>query len=274
MPRLHCAGCWALVALGVFSGCADNALVLKGQVQSLQQQQVALSRQNQEMQDRAAALDRDNQEVNAMLAQSKQRSQVLEDQLVALRDQLGTVTSQLTQTRQEKQSTESKVQALTASMQRRGGVTITPNNSLLGTMPVIGVPDVQVRRDGDVIRVELPGGKLFDSASARLKPGAAQLITSVALELLRLYPDQIIGVEGHTDSDQVLGGQYRNNHELSVARAVVVQDVLVNQARVTPAQLFVVGHGPNHPVVSNATAAGKERNRRVELVIYPEKVGR
>ena len=37
---------------------------------------------------------------------------------------------------------------------------------------------------------------------------------------------------------------------------------------------FVVGHGSNHPVVSNATPAGKERNRRVELVVYPEQVGR
>jgi chemotaxis protein MotB len=274
MARRLCGGCWLLVAAGMLAGCADNALVLKGQVQSLQQQQVALSRQSEEMQNRAASLDRDNQEVNAMLAQSKQRSQVLEDQLVALREQLSTAATQLAQVKQEKQSTESKVQALTASMQRRAGLTITPNNSLLQTMPTINVPDVQVRRDGDVIRVELPGARLFDSASARLKPGAAQTITSVALELLRVYPNQIIGVEGHTDGDQVLGGQYRNNHELSVARAVVVQDVLVNQARVSPAQLFVVGHGPNHPVVSNATAAGKERNRRVELVIYPEKVGR
>lgn len=274
MPRFPRVGCWALVALVAVAGCADNALVLKGQVQSLQQQQLALSRQNQEMQNRAASLDRDNQEVNSMLAQSKQRSQVLEDQLTALREQLTTVNTQLAQSRQEKQSTESRVQALTASMQRRGGVTITPNNSLLQTLPVIGIPDVQVRRDGDVIRVELPGGKLFDAASARLKPGAAQVVTSAALEVVRLYPDQIMGVEGHTDSDQVLGGQYRNNHELSVARAVVVQDVLVSQARLSPAQLFVVGHGANHPVVSNATAAGKERNRRVELVIYPEKVGR
>lgn len=274
MPRFHRAGWLALIALGTLSGCADNALVLKGQVQSLQQQQMALSRQNQEMQQRTAGLDRDNQELSANLAQAKQRSQVLEDQLTALRDQLGSVNSQLAQSRQEKQTTESKVQALTASLQRRGGMTITPNNSLLQTMPVISTPGVNVRRDGDVIRVEIPGGKLFDSASARLKPGGSQLITNVALDLLRLYPDQIIGVEGHTDSDQVLGGQYRNNHELSVARAVVVQDVLVNQARIPPSQLFVVGHGPNHPVVSNGTADGKERNRRVELVIYPEKIGR
>jgi chemotaxis protein MotB len=84
----------------------------------------------------------------------------------------------------------------------------------------------------------------------------------------------MLGVEGHTDSDQVYGGQFRSNHELSVARATAVYDVLTSQARISPAQLFLVGHGANHPVVSNATLAGKDRNRRVELVIYPEKAPR
>jgi outer membrane protein OmpA-like peptidoglycan-associated protein len=48
----------------------------------------------------------------------------------------------------------------------------------------------------------------------------------------------------------------------------------VNQSQINPAQLFLAGHGPNHPVVSNATPAGKDRNRRVELVIYPERATR
>jgi outer membrane protein OmpA-like peptidoglycan-associated protein len=54
---------------------------------------------------------------------------------------------------------------------------------------------------------------------------------------------------------------------------MAVYDVLVSQGRASPKQLFVVGHGANHPVVSNATAEGRRRNRRVELVIYPERVG-
>ena len=90
-------------------------------------------------------------------------------------------------------------------------------------------------------------------------------------ELLRTYPDQVIGVEGFTDTDPVSGGQWRNNHELSVARAMAVYEVLIGGARYRPDQVFVVGHGPNHPVVSNATPEGKQRNRRIELVVYPEK---
>ena len=50
-----------------------------------------------------------------------------------------------------------------------------------------------------------------------------------------------------------------------------VYDVLVNSTRLQANQLFVTGHGSNHPIVSNATAAGKQRNRRVELVVYPDR---
>jgi flagellar motor protein MotB len=99
------------------------------------------------------------------------------------------------------------------------------------------------------------------------------MIASAAAQLLAVYPDQILGVEGHTDSDPIAGRQWRNNHELSVARATAVYEVLVTRGGYRPDQLFVAGHGPNHPVVSNATAEGKQRNQRVELVVYPERRG-
>jgi chemotaxis protein MotB len=274
MPRLAWTRWLASVMPVILAGCADNALVLQGQVQKLQQQETALARQNQMSQERAAALDRDNQELQTLLAQSRQRAKVLDDQVAAMRDQMGSVTSQLAQIREEKQSTETKVQTLQASMHRQGGVTIPANNSLLQNMPAFSDPGISVRRDGDVIRIELPGSRLFDQASAHLRPGANRLILDVIGEVLRTYPDQMLGVEGHTDSDQIYGGQFHSNHELSVARASAVYDVLTSQGRISPSQLFLVGHGPNHPVVSNATLAGKDRNRRVELVIYPEKAPR
>jgi flagellar motor protein MotB len=51
-----------------------------------------------------------------------------------------------------------------------------------------------------------------------------------------------------------------------------VFDFLCGRTTLKPGQLFVVAHGPNHPVVSNATAAGRARNRRIELVVYPEQM--
>lgn len=265
---------WLLALLvPLLVGCAENPFVVKNQTDKLQQQQVALSRQTGELQNRASALDRDNQNLMAQVTQERQRTKVFEDQLTVLRDQLNTTNAQLARLSQEKQTNDQKVQALTASLQRQGGTPIIPNNSLLQTMPAINLPDVYVRRDGDVIRVELPAHRLFEPGNAKLLPGANQIVASAAAEILRSYPRQILGIEGHTDSDPLANTQWPNHHQLSIGRALAVQDVLVAQSRVPPGQLFVVGHGPNHPLFSNATPAGKQRNARVELVVYPETVG-
>ena len=268
---------WAAgaMALGLIAlaGCADNPMVLQGRVAQYQQQQSALQKQNELYQSRIDTLDRDNQRKEALLAQSQQQTKLLEDRLAAVTEQLRSTSAQLAQVQGEKQEVDGKAKALTASLRRQSGVSITPNNSFLQTLPVIRYPDVHVRRDGDVIRIELPGNQLFDPGSARLRPAAMNMIADVAIEIRRTYPDQLLGIEGHTDSDPVTGGQYRTNHELSAARALAVYDVLVNSQRYRPEQLFVVGHGANYPVVSNGTLEGKQRNRRVELVIYPDRVG-
>ncbi len=265
--RLFAAAMFA----SLVAGCADNPMVLQGKVKQYEQQQTAMTRQYQELQTRANSLDKDNQEYAQLLAQSKQQSKVMEDQLTALREQLRGVSMQLAQTKSDKEQGDKRVQTLAASLQRNNGVTITPNNSLLQTLPVINQPDVFVRQDGDVIRIELPGSRLFENGTNRLRPGGESIVLAAAAELMRAYPDQIIGVEGHTDNDPISGGQFRTNHELSVARAMTVYDVLVSRTNFRGEQLFVVGHGSNHPAVSNATFEGKQRNRRVELVVYPEK---
>ncbi len=268
MRRFAWAG-W-LPALVVLGGCAGNSMVLKGQLDRLQQEHLALSRQNQELQSRAGSLDQDNQELKTLLAQSRQRSMVLREQLALVQGQLSGVTSQLARLREEKKAGDRKTQALTASLHQGGGVSAGPNGTSLDTLPAIQAPDVEVRRDGDVIRIELPSSKLFESGTANVRPEAEALITEVAAELIRIYPDQMIGVEGHTGSDPVYSSQWRNNHRLSVAQALEVYEILINRTQLQTKQLFVVGHGGNHPVVSNGTYAGKERNRRVELVVYPE----
>jgi flagellar motor protein MotB len=271
MPRLARRVWLPACVLLFFGGCAENSFVMKGQLDKFQQQQTALTKQNQQLQDRATALDRDNQELLAQLAQTKQQAKVLDDQLAAVREQLRGVTAQLAQIKTEKGSSDKKIDALTASLRRQGGVSITPNNSFLQTLPALDLPTGHVRRDGDVIRVALPGKELFEPGGARLRPNGINLVVTAANELLRIYPNQIIGVEGYSDTDTVTGGQYRSSHELSAARALAVYDVLVTRSRLQPNQLFVAGHGPNQPMVSNATAEGKETNRRVELVVYPEK---
>lgn len=267
---------WAVgvvaLALSALTGCAGNSMVMKGQLDKAKDEQVALSRQREELQNRANRLDRDNQDLVNQITQSKQQVKLLEDQLGVVRDQLTASNTQLARLRDEKKNTEQKVQTLTASLQRQTGTAITPNNSLLQTLPAINLPDVHTRRDGDVIRVELPADRLFEPGGSRLVAGANSLILTAAAEITRTYSNQIIGIEGHTDSTPAANGQWQSNHQLSIGRAFAVYEVLVSQGRLSPSQFVVVGYGDNRPIFSNATPAGKKRNARVELVIYPETV--
>jgi flagellar motor protein MotB len=249
------------------TGCADNPMVLQGNLDTLHKEQAALARQSQELQNRASALDRDNQELEKLLAQERQRTKVEQDRAVMLQNQLGSTTSQLAALREESE----KAQALAVSMRGRGSVSISPNNSFLRTLPVI--PEIEVRRDGDLIRIELPQSRLFEPGTNRPRPDAQQFVSTVAAEIVRTYPRQMIGVEGNVGADPRGGYARQDDTYLSTSQAMAVYSLLVADGRLRPEQLFVAGHGAKHPVVSNATMAGVQRNSRVELVIYPESSG-
>ncbi|MEN6449927.1 MAG: OmpA family protein [Thermoguttaceae bacterium] len=265
---------WLLLgALAAIAGCADNPMVLKGQLSKAEQQQTMLARQRDQLQDRVNALDRDNQDQKQLLAQAQQQTQVYENQLNTTKDQLRSMTQQLAQVRAEKDGTDKRAQALAASMQRQGGVAIEANNSYLQAMPAMNIAGVNVRRAGDVIRIAIPSQTLFEPGGARLRPGADTLICDVAAEIVRTYPDQIICIEGHTDNDPIASTQWANNHAMSVSQALVVYDVLTSRTRLQANQLSVMGLGGNRPMYSATSPEAKQRNRRIELVVYPDRKG-
>ena len=261
---------FASLAVLISTGCGQNAYTLHRQNQALATQQHQVAQRNTELQQRATSLDTDNQQLEGLLAQSQQQIQLLKDEVQAVRGQLRSTTGQLADLRNEKSGLQRQTEALAASVRRRAGASIRANNSYLGDLSAIHIQGVEVRQDGEVVRVELPGGKLFHPGSAALQPGAAQIIDAVMADMLRAYPDQVLGIEGHTDSVPIRTPQFPSNYHLSVARASAVFDHISRRYQLAPKQMFLAGHGPNTPVASNATPAGKVRNRRVELVVYPE----
>jgi outer membrane protein OmpA-like peptidoglycan-associated protein len=102
---------------------------------------------------------------------------------------------------------------------------------------------------------------LFDVNQSTLKPGAAQNIARIST-VLRQYPDKNIAVEGHTDSD----GSDSYNQDLSERRAAAVREALV-AGGVSSGLITSKGFGESQPVATNATAVGKQQNRRVEIVV-------
>ena len=105
------------------------------------------------------------------------------------------------------------------------------------------------------------GDVLFDVGQATLKPGAVNEIVRLA-QFLQENPERRVSIEGHTDST----GSVNTNLVLSQRRAEAVADTLV-AAGVPRQRIMASGLGPDFPVASNATAAGRQQNRRVEVVI-------
>ncbi|HEY2827654.1 MAG TPA: OmpA family protein [Pirellulales bacterium] len=263
---------FALSALAL-AGCQQNPFASSqppAPSPYAQQQQVAMLQQQQTLQSRTSALDLDNQDLQTKLAQAQQQNHLLQDQIAVTREQLNSTTQQLTQSREVQQTTEQQAQMLAASAQKHRIAEVSANNSLARNLPTFNIPGVEVRQDGDVVRIELPADRLFNSGTAQIRQDAVPMLDSVANELERRYPTQIIGVEGHTDTDPPQQGTWMSNHQVSIARAGAVFDYLTTRGRMRPQQLFLVGHGSNHPVVSNASVQGKARNRRIELVVYPD----
>lgn len=104
------------------------------------------------------------------------------------------------------------------------------------------------------------GDVLFDTGKATLKPGAYSTIDRLA-EALKAEPSRRVMIEGHTDS--VGADDY--NQQLSENRALSVQSALM-QRGVPTTQMSSLGKGESTPVASNDNAAGRQQNRRVELI--------
>lgn len=111
---------------------------------------------------------------------------------------------------------------------------------------------------------------LFDSGRATIRPEANRSLDKVARVLKENVPDLNVGIEGHTDDQPIKYSPWKSNWELSTARALSVLHYLVDQDKVSPGRVSAAGYGEYQPVASNATAEGRQLNRRVEIVILPQ----
>ena len=114
---------------------------------------------------------------------------------------------------------------------------------------------------------------LFDSGKTKLRSAASKILDKVVKVCRRQVADREIGIEGHTDNQPIKYSGWKSNWELSTARATSVLHYLVKKG-ISPERLSATGFGEFRPVTTNKTAEGRQKNRRVEIVILPEKISR
>jgi outer membrane protein OmpA-like peptidoglycan-associated protein len=123
--------------------------------------------------------------------------------------------------------------------------------------------EARVFREGDNIILRLTG-LTFDSGQSQIKPESFDLLAKVE-KAIDVFPRSELIIEGHTDS---FGGD-DSNQKLSQQRAESVQQYMINAMRIPTYRLIATGYGETRPVASNETESGRERNRRIDIVIRP-----
>jgi len=111
---------------------------------------------------------------------------------------------------------------------------------------------------------------LFDSGKATLRPEARAKLAQIVREIQANYPDRVIWVLGHTDTDPIkyTKDKWQDNLDLSCNRAMTVYREFMNLG-LRPERMIAGGQGEWFPKASNATRAGKQQNRRVEVIAVP-----
>ena len=126
----------------------------------------------------------------------------------------------------------------------------------------------EVFRDGESIIIRLTDQSGFESGSANLRANFTSLLDSVGDSLAGA--SGLIQIEGHTDNVAMsFGNRYRNNWDLSSARAASVADYLQDGGSIAPGSMVIKGFADTRPIASNDTATGRSENRRIEVVVLP-----
>ena len=116
------------------------------------------------------------------------------------------------------------------------------------------------------VTMRLEGDVIFDSGKATLRPEAQQALEKVVVVLAQ-FPRGVVVIEGYTDSS----GKRAANFKLSEKRALAVEEFLKKRSELPGLHLSTCGWGAMKPLVSNATEEGRQRNRRVEIVVEKSK---
>lgn len=126
----------------------------------------------------------------------------------------------------------------------------------------------EVFKDGESIIIRLTDQSSFGSGSANLREDFSYLLDAVGDTLSSATG--LVQIEGHTDNvAMAFGNRYRNNWDLSSARAASVADYLQERGSLAPGSMVVKGLADTQPVADNDTAQGRSVNRRIEIVIAP-----
>lgn len=187
-----------------------------------------------------------------------------------------TTEQELTARLSEEQRRRAQLEAEVAEQQRRYEASLRSSqeayHSLLADLQgEIARKDITIREFTDQLTINIVDRILFPSGQATLTTEGKKVLETIG-QVLAKVTDRRIQIEGHTDAQEIGPGlkqRFASNWELSTARATEVVRYLLAHSSLPAERLLAVGRADTAPVASNATEAGRQLNRRIEILLLP-----
>jgi chemotaxis protein MotB len=251
------------ISIILLQSCVSKRLYREsqGEVASLRNDTTQLSSNVYDLQNKVGLLHLNIQELNMKINDLNNQKEVLGQQTASQQNQL----NQSKETLQEQQQRLQLLQNLLVKQQTES---MELKNKMSEALNSFNSNELTVTQKNGKVYVSLSEALLFPSGSAVVNPRGVDALAKLAA-VLNLNPDISINIEGHTDSIPI-HGRYKDNWDLSTARANAIVRILVNNYKVDPLKVEASGHSKYDPVDVNSTSEGRARNRRTEIILSPK----
>lgn len=213
------------------------------------------------------------QSLEDMLAQERAANDGLKKALASLQSSLDNSITQgnvnISKLVDEINASNKYIQHLVNAKNKSDSLNMVLTNNLTRSLSREELNDVDIQVLKGVVYISLADNMLYKSGSYEISDRASETLSKVA-KIINDYSDYDVLVEGNTDNVPISRENIRNNWDLSTLRASSVVQALQNQYGVNPKRLTAGGRGEYNPIADNSTEAGKERNRRTQIIITPK----
>jgi chemotaxis protein MotB len=240
----------------LFTGCVAKRLLTQSKMET-----AALREDSVRLAGKIATLQDNIKDLNARLAS-------LNDQISQLGQQTSEQQSQLSQSKETLQQQQERLRHLQALLAAQKAQSDELKNKMTEALKGFNSNDLSVYQKNGKVYVRLSENLLFPSGSAVVNPKGVDALSKLAA-VLNLNADVSVNIEGHTDSIPIRG-RFKDNWDLSTARANAIVRVLVENYRVDPIRVIASGHSYYDPIESNSSPEGRAKNRRTEIILSPK----
>ncbi len=192
----------------------------------------------------------------------------LQDDAQMTREQLSQRGKELRASQEELRVKAKRMDDLDARLRAQTDAMSSLRRKVSEALVNVRAEDLTITEREGKIYVSLSEKLLFASGSAKVDPKGKEALGKLA-GVLRSNADINVMVEGHTDSIPVKSSRFADNWDLSTARAVSIVRLLTVTYSVPPTRVEAAGRGQYQPIADNASADGRARNRRTEIILVP-----